>query len=460
MKNLKLNFLLEAVSGKLLQGSNLIEISGVSIDSRSIDENEVFFAIIGEKFDGHDFIKDAIANGAVAVVVDRKINEVTEDIAIILVDDTSAALQDLAKNYRLKLDGLTVIGITGSAGKTSTKDMLASVMSMRKKTKKTKGNLNNYYGLPLTLLDFEGDEDIAVLEMGMSDLGEIELLTDIAQPQIGVITNVGEAHLETLGSVENVAKAKSELISALPKDGLAILNYDNNYVRAMKEVYKGEKIIYYGLSREADIYADNIKTRMDGSIEFSVNYQEEVNDILLNRTGRHNVYNALAVIAVARHYNLTYQEIQKGFDKIDYSALRWDIKETSQGIKVINDTYNANPLSMRAAIEAVKDMDANNTILALGSMLELGEKEEISHRELGQFVASKNIDYLVTIGDIATGISNAAIESGMDDNRVINFNNKKDAAAYLEKISKKNDLILVKGSRGNKLENIVTKLLS
>ncbi|MFW5981280.1 MAG: UDP-N-acetylmuramoyl-tripeptide--D-alanyl-D-alanine ligase, partial [bacterium] len=296
MKNLSIDFIKNAVSGVLIQGNENQLIEGVSIDSRTIKNGEMFFAIIGENFDGHKFVEGAIRQGAVAIVVDREI-EIEENIPVIKVENTTIALQELAKKYREKLKELLVIGITGSAGKTSTKDMLASIMGVSFKTKKTPGNLNNYYGLPLTILDFDGDEEVAVLEMGMSSLGEIESLAKIAQPQIGIITNVGEAHIESLGSIENVAKAKGELIEALPPDGLAILNFDNKYVKSMSKIFKGERIIYYGLSKEADIYADNIITRKDGTSQFTVHYQGKKNIFKLKRPGHHNIYNALSVIA-------------------------------------------------------------------------------------------------------------------------------------------------------------------
>ena len=327
MKKLTAEFIAKSTAGDLIQGPPAEEILGVSIDSRTIQKGEVFFAIRGERFDGHDFINEAIEKGARTLVVDRPV-EVTRDIALIKVEDTTKALQDLAKAYRLLFRNLKVIAITGSAGKTTTKDIIAALLEKKYRTRKTRGNLNNFFGLPLTLLAFDGEEEVAVLEMGMSQLGEISLLAEIAKPEIAVITNVGKTHLESLLSVENVAKGKGELITSLPAEGVAILNYDNDYVRNMGSLFPGRKI-YYGLKGEADLYADNIVT-FQNRMEFDIHYENEVERIKLDRTGLHNVYNALAAIAVARLLGITWQEIREGLMNVDYSSLedvpgtKWD----------------------------------------------------------------------------------------------------------------------------------------
>jgi len=457
MKTLKLDYIVESIDGKLIQSNTDIKINGVSIDSRTINPGELFFAIIGEKKDGHNYIDNAIENGATAVVVDRRV-EASKNTTVIMVKDTTHALQELARSYRQLLKKLKVVAITGSAGKTSTKDMIASLLQEKYITKKTSGNLNNYYGLPLTILDFNGDEEVAVLEMGMSALGEIELLSSIAQPDIAVITNVGETHLETLGSIENVAKGKSELIAALGNDGIAVLNYDNDYVREMKKVFNGKEIVYYGLSSEADIFADEI-INVSSSINFSIHYQGDNIKLNIDRPGKHNLYNALSAVAVARVLNLSWENIKEGFSKVEYSALRWDVKKSDNGITIINDTYNANPLSMQAVIETVCSMEGDRIVLALGAMLELGDREKEAHLELGQYLKDKHIYKLLTVGKIASIIADGAENAGMEVNKVKRVKNNEYAISYLKDYLKPGDILLVKGSRANRMEEIVKRLM-
>lgn len=447
-------FVADAVSGRIIQGDSGKIIRGVSIDSRTIQKGELFFAIIGERFDGHDFIQDALKKGASAVILEREL-KFDENIPVIKVEDTTKALQDLAAAYRLLLKDLKVVAVTGSAGKTTTKDMTASLLQMKYNTKKTSGNLNNNYGLPLTLLDIE-DEELAVLEMGMSKVGEIGLLAEIAKPEIGVVTNVGETHLASLGSVMNVARGKRELIEALPEDGTAVLNYDNGLVRDMSKVFRGREIIYYGLDPEADLYADNIKTTSDG-VEYLVHYQGEGAVIYLNRPGIHNIYNSLAAIAVALKLGLNWSEIQKAFSKIEYSSLRWDVKHID-GIKIINDAYNANPMSMKAALDTVMEMEKKRLILVLGGMLELGEIERPAHIELGEYIQEKGVERLFTVGEPASLIAEGARRKGMKEKQINVCKNNSEAAHILKNILKSGDIVLVKGSRALKMEEIVEEL--
>ncbi len=473
MNKMLLGEVQKAVKGEFLQGAPSREIKGVSIDSRTIKKGDLFIAIPGERFDGHEFIDDAVQNGAKAVIVDR-VFKYPPEISVIMVKDTIKSLQKLAHYYRIQQDNLRVIAITGSAGKTSTKDITAAILGEGFKVSKTEGNLNNYFGLPLTLLDLNGDEEIAVLEMGMSQLGEISLLTDIAQPDIGIITNVGPTHLEFLGSVENVAKGKAELIEGLSKDGIAILNADNPYVENMKRAFSGQKIIFYGIENKkimvpgyySDsnldkidyLYADVIKTRSDGSTLFRVYTSEEKIDLVLNKPGEHNIYNALAAIAVARELGLDWEKIQAGLTKVEFSALRWEVRELDKGIMIINDAYNANPLSMKAAVKAAKESAKRRVITVLGAMLELGEEEERAHKELGNFIYQERINLLFTVGDTGRIIARGALESGMEESSVFTFPNNQEAAKKLVQTLQKEDTVLIKGSRGNKMEEIVDML--
>ncbi|HLV10557.1 MAG TPA: UDP-N-acetylmuramoyl-tripeptide--D-alanyl-D-alanine ligase [Halanaerobiales bacterium] len=473
MLELKLEEIKEAVSGEYLQGDCSGKISGISIDSRTIRNGELFIAIKGEFFDGHDFIEDAIKKGASGIIVHKAlpIIKTTPELPVIQVSDTLIALQNLAQYYRLIHKNLKVIAITGSVGKTSTKDITAAILSEGFNVSKTEGNYNNHIGLPLTLLKMDGNEDFIVLEMGMSKIGEISVLTDIARPDLAIITNIGSTHLEFLGSVENVAKGKSELITGLPEDGIAVLNADNRYVSEMHRVFRGKRLIYYGIdSKTAPINKNSgfsvdffrgriIKTDYDGSTYIRVfNSGKEV-ELILNKPGKHNVYNALAAITVARINGLNWTQIQNGLSKVKFSELRWEVKELTNGARIINDTYNANPLSMRAALKAAKDIASGRLIVVFGAMLELGEEKEKAHQELGDFIFQEGIDLLFTVGDTGKLIADGAINSGMKNNTVFIYKENYKAACKLVQTIDDGDTVLIKGSRGNRMEEIAEILI-
>lgn len=462
MKPLTIKEISEAVKGKLIQGEDGLKIDNICTDSRKIKPGDLFIALIGDKFDGHSFVKESVNKGAGAVIVEKKVS-IKAEAAIISVENTAKALQNLAHYYRMKFDELEVIAITGSVGKTTTKDMIASILQKKYKVLKSSGNFNNYIGLPLSLLSLTGNEDFAVLEMGMSEIGEIERLTEIAFPQTGVITNVGPTHLETLGTVTNVAHGKSELIEGLPSTGRAVLNYDNEYVRPMSSSFKGEKIVYYGLNEKADIYADEIKIDSHNNFSvFNVHYKNYNLEINLNKPGRHNVYNALAAIAVGREYGVGWKDIKQALISLQISSLRMDIKEY-KGSKIINDTYNANPLSMQASINVLEGISVGKTVAVLGDMLELGTSKEEAHLRLGEFVVAKEIDFLITVGELAKLIARRATAEGMDRKQIFIVNDNQQAAEKIVNILEPDTTVLIKGSRGMKMEeivDIVTKITS
>ncbi len=457
MENLSINKIREAVNGKIVQGNPGEKIDNICIDSRKIKEDDLFFAIIGERFDGHSFIEEAVNKGAKALIVDRSI-KAYPGISIIRVKDTTKALQNLAHFNRKRYNSLKLIGVTGSVGKTTTKDMLSFLLKQKYKVLKSKGNYNNHYGLPLSLLSLNGDEDIAVLEMAMSNLGEISELVKIAEPEYGIVTNVGQAHLKNLDNLANVAEAKKELVEGLPKNGIAVLNYDNEYVREMDTAFTGKKILYYGLSDKADIYANNINIdNKNKNISFTVNYKNENIDITINKPGRHNIYNALAAIAVAREFEVEWEKIKAAFKNLSFSALRLEINEEDE-FTIINDSYNANPLSMKAAIDVLKDIYQNRSIAVLGDMLELGAQKEEAHYEVGKYLADKDIDILITVGELGEIIANGA-EDNMDEKNIFRTKNNNEAVEILNDILIKGDCVLVKGSRKMKMEEIVEKFL-
>ena len=457
MEKLSIKEIRKAVDGKIVQGNPDEEIDNVCIDSRKLKADDMFFAIIGERFDGHSFLDEAVNKGAKALIVDRSIKAYPK-VSIIRVKDTTEALQNLAHYNRMRYDNLKIIGVTGSVGKTTTKDMISWVLKQKYNVLKSQGNFNNHYGLPLSLLSLKGDEDFAVLEMAMSNIGEISRLAEIARPEIGVVTNVGPAHLKNLDNVANVAEAKKELIEGLPENGLAILNYDNEYVRKMNTAFKGKEVIYYGLDSSADIYANEIFTdEKNKNINFTVNYKNKKMKITLNKPGRHNIYNALAAIALARKLNIEWDIIKESFTNLNFSSLRLDIKE-GKDFNVINDTYNANPLSMKAAIDVLMDIHQERTIAVLGDMLELGPQKEEAHFEVGRYLAENGVDILITVGELAEIIANGA-EEIMKKNKIFKVKSNQEAYKLLKELLNKGDCILVKGSRKMKMEEIVDMIL-
>ncbi|SFL28451.1 UDP-N-acetylmuramoyl-tripeptide--D-alanyl-D-alanine ligase [Halanaerobium salsuginis] len=462
MKPLSIKKLTEYSQAELIQGDPEQKITRIVHDSREVKAGDLFIALVGKNDDGHKYLGDVIAQKAGAVIVDSRLKlSFPAGLAVLKVDNTTAALQKIAHNYRQQFANLKVVAITGSAGKTTTKDLTAAVLAEKFEVLKTAGNYNNQIGLPLTLLQLTGKEDFAVLEMGMSGLGEIALLAEIACPEIGVITNVGAAHLEQLGSLANIAKAKAELLAALPVTGTGVLNYDNKYCRQLGDDFKHE-IVSFGFETDLglDIEALDYKPNQAGTgIEFSVKYQNKIAKLTLNKPGRHNVYNALAAVAVGLKAGLNLSQIRQGLKKASFSELRLEILETSGQVKLINDSYNANPLSMQAAINVLSQSSAERRIAVLGSMLELGEQSSAAHFKLGQYLAKQPLAFLVTLGKKAAVIGDGAVKAGFSAEKVLNFSVQKELIIYLKKYLKTGDLVLIKGSRENKMEKIAEALL-
>ncbi|MFW5995699.1 MAG: UDP-N-acetylmuramoyl-tripeptide--D-alanyl-D-alanine ligase [Halanaerobiaceae bacterium] len=455
MKPLTSSQIAGAVSGRLLQGSGDEIISSVCIDTRKLQEDDMFIALQGDRHDGHNFLQEAVEKGASALLVSREDVDISSSLPIILTGNTTEALQDLARFHRQCFPELTVVAITGSVGKTTTKDMLAGILSREYQVLKTSGNLNNHIGVPLTLLELEGDEDFAVLELGMSSIGEIRLLSRISMPDIGIITNVGPSHLEDLGDVESVALGKRELVEELPAAGTAVLNYDNKHVRRMAAHFDGS-VIFYGFNLDADIGVKKIDEQEGGS-RFWLDYRGEEVELFLTKPGRHNVYNALAALAVGREFNIDWQQIQEGLNQAEYSDLRLDIFATA-GIKIINDTYNANPLSVRAALNVLIGTGAERRIAVLGDMLELGDFAEKAHRQVGEDIAELDLDFLFCVGKLSRYIARGAVDAGMEGERVYTASGNQETINLLKNIVNTGDVVLIKGSRGMEMEEIVAGL--
>lgn len=460
MKNLDLEKIIEFCSAKLVQGNKNKIINEIVIDSRKVKAGDLFIAIIGENTDGHLFIQEAVEKGAAAVVVERQLKNdylKKSELSILKVEDTTKALQDIARNYRLTFESLQLIAVTGSAGKTTTKDMIYSVLSQKYNCLKTEGNFNNHIGLPLTLLRLTGQEDFAVVEMGMSSLGEIDLLAKIAIPDYGVVTNVAAAHLEQLGSIENIARAKNELIDNLGTDDLAILNFDNQYTRQMGIDAKA-KVLSFGFELGADIRAVNFNFDNDqGVLNFKLCYQNKDYDFIFKKAGKHNIYNLMVAVIIGLENNLSQAEIQKAILTTDFSGLRMEIITLANGARIINDSYNANPLAVKAAVDVLAEMKGKRKIALLASMLELGAESSHKHREIGRYLAQKSIDLLLTVSKEAEEIA-AGARSRMKSKNIISFSDNQSCIDYLKTELKSDDLLLVKGSRSNKLEEIVKAL--
>jgi len=437
-------------------------IRGISIDSRTMAKDDLFVAIPGERFDGHQFVNQAAEKGAKAAVIakDKKHTidqEVFNKIAVILVEDTKRSLRDMASWHRRKFD-IRTVAVTGTNGKTTTKDMIAEILSSRFKVLKSPKSYNNLVGVPLTLFQLNSNSEALVVELGMSSPGEIGILTRISNPSIGVITNIGPAHLESMQSTEKIAQAKFELPDNMSSSKTLILNADDPILaNRIKQKKKDERVISFGIEKKADFNADRIEVNGDGYISFRVNKDLTIN---LGLLGIHNVYNALAAFAVGSLLELDPQKIKQKLERYTPSELRMELVQI-RNIRVINDSYNANPVSMEKALETLKRIKIRGRKIAvLGDMLELGEMAEYFHLEVGRKAACLGVDLLVVVGELAHFIGEGAKEAGMNSNNILTFENNQEVSLYLLENLKEGDLVLVKGSRKMKTEEVVLSLKS
>ena len=431
---------------------------GVSIDSRKIGKGEIFWAIKGENFDGGDFLNQAIEGGATAVVAENGVvlASLTSDITKIRVDSSLNALQQLAA-YNRKRHNVPLVAITGSNGETTTKEILASILEKKFDVLKNEGNLNNLIGVPLTLLKLHSDHEVAVVEMGMNSSGEIAQLTKMAMPDIGLITNIGEAHLEGLGSLENVKRAKGELVDAMRTEGTVVLNADDDAVMELASKAKGN-VVTFGLSAKADVRASGAEVDWGKGTLFMLSAGDKTLPVLLPLYGMHQLYNALAAAAVAHIMGFDLAEIREFLEAFEACSGRMEIISKG-GITIINDAYNANPSSVRSAIETMNCSLTARKIAVLGDMLEMGEDEENIHFELGRFIAKEGTDILFTFGELARHSANGAAAAGMDKANILSFDDKEDLSRSLIAKIKDGDLILIKGSRGMRMEVITAALM-
>lgn len=453
--NLSLQKIASAVNGKLHPHHAHGKVCGVTTDSRTVAPGELFVALRGPNFDGHNFITAAAANGAEAILCDHLAAE--SPLPQIVVADTLRALGDLAAFWRHRFH-LPVAAVTGSSGKTTTKEMLAAILARTAPGLKTAGNFNNLIGLPLTIFQLSSAAQWAVLEMGMSERGEIARLTEIAVPSVGVITNVAPAHLLTMKSLGAIARAKGELFSGLQPGSLAVINLDDERVAAIP-VANGVQRRTYGLNTAADIRATEIHPE-GAEVRFVLHAASETRLIRLALPGRHNVSNALAAAAAALGMGRTLDDIVAGLEAFAPAKGRMETHLLSDGIVLIEDTYNANPLSVKAALIALDEMGGSGErIVVLGDMLELGESSADLHREVGEFAAA-HCDRLLLLGPESREIAKGASLAGLPTARITHCANHGEAAQRLIQCTHPGTRILIKGSRGMKMEQITAELRS
>ncbi len=449
-----------AVGGRLLQGNEDVTVSRVCTDTRQIAPGDLFFALRGEKFDAHDFVDRAVAGGAGALVVSRDV-EVRSGVPLIKVGDTLAGLQALAAYHRRQF-AVPVVGITGSSGKTTTKDMVAAVLEGRWTVLKTRGNFNNEIGLPLTLFEFSPEHGAAVVEMAMRGPGEIHALCRIARPTCAVITNIGVAHLERLGSPEGIARAKGELLEHISADGFALLPGDGHLAREQARRCHG-RVLYFGLEPGLDIYAREVRREGSGN-RFTVVMGDMHHELYLPLPGRHNVRNALAAFGVGIMLGLSPEQAAVGLSRVVLSGMRMDITDISINggtVTIVNDAYNANPDSACAALQSLEEVAAGTrrAVAVLGDMLELGGGAVEGHRRVGAAAVRHRVARLIAVGELSRETARGARLAGGVPNGIVSCQNNDEALDVLREVLKSGDVLLVKGSRGMHMEEIIKGLL-
>jgi UDP-N-acetylmuramoyl-tripeptide--D-alanyl-D-alanine ligase len=459
MKTLTIKEVIQATQGEYLGNLFDISITGVSTDSRTIKEKDLFVPLTGPNFDGHDFIQQAFEKGAVATLCDRDKKIKTYGLSnkdIIFVNNTQSALLSLAAFYRSMFD-IPFIAVTGSVGKTTTKEMISEILKTRFRVLKTPGNLNNEIGLPLTIFQLDEGYQIGVVELGMSGLGEILSLVNVVRPKIAVITNIGVTHIEKLGSKQNITRAKMEILEPLGENDLAILCGD---CPELWDIGKNiiPKAIFFGQER-GDIQAKNIKSDGINRLEFDISSRYGEMTYELSLPGIHNVNNALAAIAVGLEMGITKEEIQRGLLNLKLPEMRLQFKKSYFGADIIDDAYNASPDSMKAALDLLSQRgQGKKRAVILGDMLELGEFSQKYHREVGKYVAER-ADVFIAVGSFAQSFKTGALQGHMDSRCIHTFATVQEAAREVKNIVEDCDIILVKASRGMKMEQITQILI-
>lgn len=455
MEALTVSEILEATGGRLLAHfDEFAAITEVDTDSRTMHENSLFVPLVGENFDGHRYLEQALDKGALGCLTQKEVTDCRPDRFYIQVEDTMTALGDLARFYRNKFD-IKVVGVTGSVGKTTTKDMVASVLSRKYSVLKTQGNFNNNIGVPKTLFQLEKGHEIAVVEMGMNHAGEIDYLTRIAQPDVAVITNIGDAHIENLGSRENTLRAKAEIFHGLKQGGIAVLNGDDPLLCKL-EGRLIHPIIWCGEGENCVFRCTDIReTTGDCMALEAVTPMGELK-AKIHCLGRHLYHAALTGAAVGCQFGLTLEEIAAGIEDFAPTKMRMDVVRCKNGITILNDTYNANPQSMRAAVDVLSKYSGSYRVAVLGDMFELGELGPVLHETVGNFVGNSGIDCLITVGELGGMIAQGARNVGMTE--VYDRPDKEEAKVVLNQVLQPGTVFLCKASRGMRFEEIAEYL--
>ena len=455
MERLTLGEILTAVNGTLLGefGDLSVTVDRVETDSRTVHPGSLFVPLVGERFDGHAYINSALEAGAAGCFTARERESYLPGKFYIKVTSPLRALRDLAGYYREKFP-IPLIGITGSVGKTTTKDMVAAVLGMKYNVLKTEGNMNSREGMPLTLLRLNSSHEIAVIEMGMSQAGEIDYLSEIAKPDVAVITNVGDAHIENLGSRENILKAKCEIFNHLKPGGMAVLNADDELLSALKGTLPFETVLY-GSSRQAEYRAKDISTGQSSICCTAVTPQGEY-EMEIPALGQHMIYPAMTAAAVGARFGLTGEQIAEGILQFEPTKMRMNVLRRGQNITILNDTYNANPQSMRAAIGVLGDSKSAFKMAVLGDMFELGSLAPALHSGVGEYLGKAGIHCLVAVGELSEHMAAAARSAGVP--MVFHCPDKGAAIPVLKEHVKPDSTILVKASRGMAMEELVDYL--
>jgi len=456
MKNLKIKDILNVCEVKEYFGNLEYECINFSKDTRTIQEGDTYIGIKGGNFDGNQFFDKAFESGASTCIVQDVV--ITEEIKskyknknFIIVNDTMKALAKIAE-YKLSLYNIPVIAITGSVGKTSTKDIIASVLAQKYNMLKTEGNNNNEIGMPFTILRLK-DENAIVLEMGMNNKGEIERLSNIAKPDVAVITNVGTSHIGNLGSRENILLAKMEITSGMKENGVLIVNNDNDMLQ--KAVYSNIKT--YGIEKESEYMARNIEITENGS-NFEITVKGKEYKIEVPVPGEHFVYNSLSAIAVGLACNIEMDKIIEGIRKFELTKGRMEVIKSSKEFTIVNDAYNASFDSMKSGIEYLKRMSGNKKIAVLGDMLELGEFSKELHERVGKIVAENKIDILLVFGEYSKNIARVAKEEGMDEKNIYEFLNTEELTNKIKDLTQKGDVVYFKASNAMNFNKIITEI--
>ncbi|MBI1746035.1 MAG: UDP-N-acetylmuramoyl-tripeptide--D-alanyl-D-alanine ligase [Acidobacteria bacterium] len=459
MSGLSFKEIIEATGGRLLAGSAEGDAPSLSIDSRTLNAGDLFFAISGPHFDGHSFVEEALNRGACGAVVSQDHSQFRglTGATIIQVADTTRALQEVGALARARWRR-PVVAVTGSMGKTTTKDMIAKVLEGVGSVLKSQGNLNNQFGLPLTLYQLDASHDLAVVEMGMNHPGELVRLCEIAEPSVGVYTNVAPVHLENFSSVEAIAAAKAELAHYMDSRGTVIYNMDDPYVERIGRSFRGATLSY-GVDSAAEVTAHDIVAGGLSTTRFTACYRDQAQEVTIAMIGKHNVYNALAAIATGVHFGLNLSLIARQMATLCPSARRGEVLHFIEGFTLIDDSYNSNPQALREMITTFSQITGyRRRMVAVGAMLELGPQSGELHRECGRFIARAPVDELLCVGEESRRLGEGAMAEGLSPSHVHFFPDAVSAGAFLCTLAGHGDLLLVKGSRGIRMDRAVAKI--